>query len=838
MALLGLCVLLHSAFLRGQMTLQAPILNDFPTGAFISNGISLFDLNGDGSDELTLPLNGEGIGIWQWHESEFAMAAFIAAPYEIKQIIWVDYDNDGDRDLFFTAPDAGIFLFKRVDSIDDNTADEGLDAMQFEDVSSAFGNTSDMGAYAAAWGDYDRDGLLDVYITEYKPYAQTFVYDKLFHNLGNDFFEETTPTVGAVNQSNNCLQPTFTDYNGDQWPDIIISNDHERGTNFFTNMGGNSFQDLADTLGANAHIGAMCNSWADYDHDGDFDFFMSNSDMGHVLLRNDGDSFVNQAAAAAVNGSNTVGWGGVWIDLDSDGWEDLYVPISSEYSSFGENLFYHNNHDGTFTPAPFDNANYSSYSAAKGDFNNDGYWDLSVRSEFPTQSNNWMNTASGAHWIKVATTGTISNRDGIGVRIEAFVGDNRLIFEKQCGEGYITQHSGYEIIGLKDRLSVDSLHLFWPSGMVDRYYSIAADQFIQCTEGETSSFDIIADAFIQICAGDSVMLSANNGLQVWWNENTFDSHIWATDAGTYSLQWQSGQGLWFSDSVVVAVVDAPQPQFTVVNPLCYDAQDGHAEIQNESEWSSIAWHTIDATHTAFQGTSNQGCVVRDTVVFILPDPIEIIVLTDSVCNGMNTWPQTILSGGVGEYTINWLQGEASINTENGLPAGNYSIDVADANGCAAQMPFSVGTFFTPMIEILVGDAVDFCNGSMIVLCGVELSGISWSNGSTSFIPDELCAGFYSCEITDANSCVYDMAAEVNFSNHVQETVTGTLAPYPNPCNDHVLLPHAGRVRVHSADGKLLCDMFVGSAQNILLNDLPTGIYILSLDEEKYTIVKE
>ncbi len=469
----------------------------------LGGGVTIFDFDQDGWEDLTLATaKGFKLGFYRNTGSGYIkLDPLVDNTESVKQINWVDYDNDGDPDLYVVGNEGVSRLYMNEGNLElrDVTEESGL-PLNFH-----YG-------YGACWGDYNRDGWLDLY------YASKGIigdpeairsYNRLFRNNGDGTFTERTEESNTADDGKLPFCAAFIDYNNDGWPDIYIANDKLTFNTLLENTGNGWFDDVSVRTGANARMNAMCVNPGDYNRDGWIDIFISNTPVGSQCLRNNGFSdegqgisFNNVAVEIGVDFAGTNCWGANFYDADNDGDMDLYVsssiPSPKEVSSA---LF--ENIDGLYFDAPYitgmqkDTSN--SFSNAIGDLNNDGLLDIVVNNNPPDDFFIWENqTSVSNHWLKVELEGVLSNRDGIGVRIDSYSGGQYQMIYTQIGTGYLAQNSSIYHFGLGEIEVVDSLVLTWPTGHIDKLYNIQSDQKIFVLEGSTTNGDINVDEDVVI----------------------------------------------------------------------------------------------------------------------------------------------------------------------------------------------------------------------------------------------------------------------------------------------------------------------------------------------------
>ncbi len=513
-----------------------------PTAPFLlmpfGAGVVIFDYDGDGLQDIFVPMtydderqanannalyrnNGDGTF------SDLAREAGVVDPRG-KGIggCAADYDNDGDQDLFLTNYGSSK-LFR-------NSGDG-----TFEDVTgdARVGDPdSTHRSMGCAWGDYDRDGYLDMVVVRHMSEAELSPMGgapggsplrslALYHNEGDGAFTNVTSLLGddsepapieeegdfAGNVWGAGFQPGWLDFDNDGYIDLYVVNDF--GADAQPNVlwrndgraedGSWTFTDISIESRTDVGIFGMGLAVGDYNLDGHLDMFMSN--IGRpVLLSNDGDgeTFTDTTRDAGIDigfidDLELVTWGNVFFDYDNDGDEDLYV--SAGYLDFfpdanpevQPNVLMRNDGDGTFTDVSEDSgADDAGYGrgAVYMDFDNDGCLDLYVANigkgpSEPQRARLFRNRCDwGNGWLVVNTVGTISNRDGIGARIVVEAGGKTQIREVAAGGSNKSQNMLPVHFGLGKADMVDSIEVRWPSGTVQTLEGVAPNQTITIVE--------------------------------------------------------------------------------------------------------------------------------------------------------------------------------------------------------------------------------------------------------------------------------------------------------------------------------------------------------------------
>ncbi|WP_082333728.1 FG-GAP-like repeat-containing protein [Mangrovimonas sp. TPBH4] len=455
-------------------------------------GVSFCDFNGDGWDDLTFTsATDSSVLFFQNNEGIFTQVTFdIVDPnYNTKHPIWVDYDNDGDKDFFVTS---NLGLNKLYQNQGD---------MTFIDVTGVSGLDSNSPlSTGCAWGDYDKDGFLDVMICKYD--FTNEIYNQLYHNEGDGTFTNVTETSGIGDLDPVlCLNAIFCDFNNDGWQDIYINNDRTFYDNYFMkNNGDGTFSDISAGSGGDVGMDAMSATVEDFDNDGWMDIYITNTSspvsdpVGNALLSNNGDETFTNVAGATGTTFNSFGWGALFLDADLDTHNDLYVSgfYTATQPSYLPSAFYHNNGNDTCTIPEgigFETDSQNSYGNALGDFNNDGKPDMVVINDnaLPFLWENQTTTSNG--YLKVKLEGVTSNKDGIGSKIE-ILADGKVQYRYVAlGESYLSQNSNTEFFGLGNASNIDYVQITWSSGTIDIYNDVTPNQTLEVVEGSTLGLD-------------------------------------------------------------------------------------------------------------------------------------------------------------------------------------------------------------------------------------------------------------------------------------------------------------------------------------------------------------
>lgn len=442
-------------------------------------GISLCDWNGDGIDDVAYGSpSGQPLYLFTNQGDSFSPASLSGLSAEVglsSCLIWVDYDNDGDKDLFLTNISPGINKLYRNDG-----------AENFTDVTLGSGvwNGMPMHVYSVSWGDYNLDGWLDCYLVNRDLDALNLgtpngSYNLLYKNNGDGTFEDVTEEAGVVDSSGLGYAVVFFDYNNDGWPDLYVGNDKDTCNKLYKNNGDGTFEDVSDPNTTGRCISAMGIDIGDYDHNGYLDLYVTNGPGGNLFLHNNGDGTFQELADSLGIPVGHNGWGTSFEDFDNDGYEDLFaVNGGVSIPEWNRNKLFYNQGDNTFVEDTTDQITlfpYHSYGSTLGDWNDDGYPDIAVMNVGGDPMKFWQNNGGDNNWIKLHFQGTASNRDAIGTWVEVWTGGQKQIRYTMCGTSFSSQYSNNYTVGLGQSQGVDSIMVKWPSGVINTIYDLAVN---------------------------------------------------------------------------------------------------------------------------------------------------------------------------------------------------------------------------------------------------------------------------------------------------------------------------------------------------------------------------
>jgi FG-GAP-like repeat/ASPIC and UnbV len=432
-----------------------------------------------------------------------------------------DFDNDGRLDVVMVR--GGWENAARLTLLRD--AGRG----RFEDVTIAAGLGVPIASHSAAWGDFDLDGLVDLYVCgEYATsssaglfagdnsliHADPRNHGRLYRNNGDGTFTDVAEKAGVRNDR-YAKGAAWGDYDNDGDPDLFVSNFGE-GNRLYRNNGDGTFTDVAGELGLTGPMAGFACGFLDYDNDGRLDLLAS--DYGATLeqwvagmigrggagsshprlYHNEGPAGFRDVAPSAGLDRVVLAMGLGVGDVDNDGFLDVYFATGRpDYSSLMPNVLYKNVEGRRFEDITCSSGTghlQKGHGVSFADYDSDGDLDLFVEvgGAVPgDRANNLLfrNPGHGRHWLKVKLVGTRTNRAGLGAKIRAdfttVSGSARSVFRQVGATASYGGSSLVEHVGLGDAEVVDAITVTWPvSRTTQAFRHIPADRSIEITEGD------------------------------------------------------------------------------------------------------------------------------------------------------------------------------------------------------------------------------------------------------------------------------------------------------------------------------------------------------------------
>ena len=432
-----------------------------------------------------------------------------------------DFDNDGHDDLFITYWGQNVLYRNNGDgTFSDVTEEAGL------------GGFPDRWNAGATFIDYDRDGYLDLFVSNYVevdlaklplpgqgnncewkgvpvfcgPRGMQGTKNYLYRNNGDGTFSDVSQEAGIHSPHGYYgMTAVVTDVDENGWPDIYVACDSTPSI-LYRNNGDGTFTDIAVECGVaysedGREQAGMGLATGDYDGDGKLDIVKTLfADEMPALYRNYGNgTFADMSVEAGLHAvTQHIQWGTGLVDFDNDSWPDLFYAVGNlfprveqfnpRYPYRGPRFLFRNLRDGSFANITDDcgpglTTPHSSRGCAFGDFDNDGDMDILVMNMNEPPSLIRTDVSTRNHWLKVKLIGVESNRTAIGARIDLRSGSRRQSQEVHSQSSYYSVNDLRIHFGLGSESQADELTVRWPNGKRERLQDVPGDRVVYIEEG-------------------------------------------------------------------------------------------------------------------------------------------------------------------------------------------------------------------------------------------------------------------------------------------------------------------------------------------------------------------
>jgi hypothetical protein len=417
-----------------------------------------------------------------------------------------DYDNDGNTDLFVTNFGPNILYRNRGDgSFVDVTEKAGVGG----------GNIWHAGA---AFGDYDRDGNLDLFVPGYldfnaaDPELKTCEYrgvkvhacgpigykgapDALYHNNGDGTFTDVTAKAHVADTNLYFgFQAVFEDFDNDGWPDLLVGNDSNPNY-LYRNRHDGTFEEVGIASGVafsadGKEMSSMGVAVGDYDGDGNMDIFITTfANDNYILFHNDGGGLFTDVSYPAGVGQATLphlGWATFFFDYDNDGHLDIFCANGHVYpevdgairESYRQPLqLFRNLGNGKFrevTKESLDLPPQAARGGAFADYKNNGRLGIAV-SRMDSRPLLLENTGDQNNWLRLKLTGTKCNRQAVGARVKVNAGGTTQYESVRAGGSYLSSNDPRLHFGL-GAASQAEIEVTWPGGGTEKFTAVPANR--------------------------------------------------------------------------------------------------------------------------------------------------------------------------------------------------------------------------------------------------------------------------------------------------------------------------------------------------------------------------
>ena len=556
-----------------QLASPDPMVQGFTN--FLGQGLSFVDFNLDGWDDLTVP---DATGAVHFHaggpngftEVNLGITPSLGRP---TAVVWLDIDNDGDRDFLMTSSMSisffgGATLVSRSevwineeDGFVDRTTEWGWDILENRPCT------------GVAFHDMDGDGDLDGMVSNYAlPCSDLWLTENVLFEQEDSTFLDVSVASGIANGLTPTFQSVWMHLDGDSLIDLFVINDAgvEGGctpTNeAYLNHGDGTFTEASAMLGLDVTMSSMSSTVGDPDADGQEEVFVTNQSpepfytypqVTSAFFDRDTSGVFAEASAAAGLALDRWSWSATWVDADLDGWDDLmvatypfHVPGDGTDTEFYENYWMQHPGAGLNTgqaaysdhPTEWPGEQAPLFCLVRGDLDQDGDPDMVGlgTGQFLTV---WDNAREESHpdhhGMTVSVCGTHSNSEAIGTRVVVHANGHAQQRVLRAGEDLFAQHSTTQFFGLGTAAAADSVEVFWPNGDREVHLSVAADSTCRFVQGA----DEVALSVVSL-DGDQATLQLTlppKWTGVMWNGTASETLTWTGPVGT-PLTWE---GQWF-----------------------------------------------------------------------------------------------------------------------------------------------------------------------------------------------------------------------------------------------------------------------------------------------------
>lgn len=439
-------------------------------------------------------------------------------------VAWGDYDNDGRIDLLITTYGHNVLYHN-----------DGGGHFSDRSVTTGIGRPEGFWT-GAAWGDYDRDGFLDLYVTGYVKYTKEPIagapgvievenpasinpssfpaeHNLLFHNNGNGTFTERAAAAGVDNPTGRGLSAAWADFDGDGWLDLYVGNDVSDNV-LYRNRHDGTFEDISHAALVADYRSSMGIAVGDWNGDGRLDLYLTHwLAQGNALYDNEPPLSPRTAKSPVIFVDESdrfglgqvsldfIGWGTSFFDYDLDGWLDLFVVNGSTLQRrdapallvpMRSQLFWNRGPTKGFfetsaVSGDFFKGSYVGRGAAFADYDNDGDVDVFVTTNGGPGYLLRNDGGNRNHWLQVELRGTSSNRQGIGAKVRLVAGGRSQVRQVGAQASYLSQNSLIETFGLGALTQADTVEIEWPKGARQVLTNLPANQRLSVVEGEASA---------------------------------------------------------------------------------------------------------------------------------------------------------------------------------------------------------------------------------------------------------------------------------------------------------------------------------------------------------------
>ncbi len=624
------------------------LMGNLSTRSTLSIGVT--DLDGDFKDDLIILDQGQQLitAHQNAQRQEFTIrehGTILGNPAWALSV--GDLNNDGIAEIFA----CGISTFGRIFELNPN----GYYQFAQQLFNLSFPQNSNM-------ADINNDGWLDLFVCDEVGYSDIFLNNKNGQLAYNDYIDFNT-VIPSDNSGNYGSE--WVDFDDDRDLDLFITkckpvatspDDPRRINVLFVNDCNNHFTEQAEAFGLKNGDQSWTGTFGDIDNDGDLDCFVSNHESPHILYKNN-NGFFEDKTVELITPEKTVAYQAVMRDFDNNGFLDIYVSGSRDLIWWNHGNDEWELEDHPFSPLPV-------FSFATGDLNDDGFLDVFasygiLNSPGKYDDRIWLNKGNDNYFLKISLKGETSNSRGIGTKVKLFSDLGIQIMDARIGESYGTTNSSNLHFGTGQVSMIDSVHIYWPSGTVDKYYDIPVDQHYLAHEGMCMKpfFNILPEGDIVLCDNQTLTLELPFQLEdISWNSGQNTQSITVNSDTRASVSGFETDGCYRASDIKSVLYNPDQtPEIIFIEgsgvncpgdivvigtepALAYQWNTGETSQSIPVENSGTYTLTITGNCAAFESDSLQivftdpelPLLSRDTVLLDHADEVSLVAEGSSV----------------------------------------------------------------------------------------------------------------------------------------------------------------------------------------------------------------
>lgn len=740
--------------------------------------MSVGDLDNDGDLDLVFPEQGNIDHDISWFENidgELFKHQIYGELHGVRIPKLVDWDNDGDLDIFATVsvgPGSGD------DLEDELILYENIDGENFINW-----RLNDALDYAAdvEFADIDGDGDLDAFATARD--ADDLVW------LRNDGFQANWVTDTIFPEGNSPLGIATDDLDNDGDADVVMCSFNDDKVFGFLNDGNGNFSPIV----VDANIDAPREvEIADFDNDGDKDIAVVSTSTSNtlVLYLNDGNGGFSEQLLFSGKSGRDIEVG----DWDGDEGIDIFISLysSSPSQPLQDVIAFFNEGDADFITDPLLINAEKARGIKLGDLDGDGDLDLALGFDGSSQLFAVLNNGNGNALDIIPLSGLAGGSvDGVDIGDINNDGTNDIVYADFERDDLIL-------------LTIGCLVAPSPSiGIIDA----------TCNENNgTANIDV----------------SLFNNPSIEWSNGATTAEVANLEPGDYEVTITDSNGCTASEGIVIGSTPPAEIEIEGINPTCGNT-NGSATVNiisgaaAEYQWSngktSQSILNIGPGEYEVTVTDSTGCAITQSIIIEDIPVVEIETdITDATCGDANGIAAiSIISGEVDSYE--WSTGETT-STLTGIGAGSYEVTVTDINGCSVIQNVMIQAIPVAQIEVettntTCGDANGLATVSVV---SGEVSSYEWSNGASSETVTDLIAGNYEVTATDANGCgiVQNISIEDDPIAEIEAEVSDATCGEAN-----------GTATITVSSGEIISYEWSNGATSAMLTGLEPGTYAVT-----------